>query len=104
MPGTSNFIGELLILCGITYHGNNISMFAAIIGIFLCTIYSMWMYNKVTFLLPKFYYLTISDLFFFEIIILIPLIILMVFLGILPFYLLNLLDYSTHYHFLELIN
>jgi proton-translocating NADH-quinone oxidoreductase chain M len=104
MPGTSNFIGELLILCGVMYHGNNIAIIGSIIGIFLCTVYSMWMYNKVTFLLPKFYYVVIPDLFMFEIIILLPLVLLMLFLGVLPTYLLNILDYNTHYHFLEIFN
>lgn len=104
MPGTSNFIGELLILCGVVYSGNTIAVISSICGIFLCTIYSMWMYNKVIFLLPKFYYIIISDLFFFEIIILLPLVILMLFLGILPFHLLSPLDYSVHYHFLELFH
>jgi proton-translocating NADH-quinone oxidoreductase chain M len=104
MPGTSNFVGELLILCGVMYSGNNIAIISGIVGIFLCTIYSMWIYNKVTFLLPKFYYIIVPDLFFFEIIILLPLVVLMLFLGILPTYLLNILDYSIHYHFLEIFN
>ena len=104
MPGTSNFVGELLILCGIMYSGNSIAMIGAVIGIFLCTIYSMWMYNKVTFLLPKFYYLVVPDLFFFEIIILIPLVLLMLFFGVFPIYLLNILDYNMHYNFFELFN
>ena len=104
MPGTSNFIGELLILCGLMYNGNHVAIIAAVSGIFLCTVYSMWMYNKVIFLLPKFYYLVIYDLFVFEIIILLFLVILMLFLGIFPTYLLSYIDYSVHYNFLEIFN
>ena len=104
MPGTSNFIGELLILIGILYNGNIMGIIAAIFGIFLCTVYSMWMYNKVIFLLPKFNYLVITDLYFFEIIILLPLIFFMFFLGIYPISLLSMLDYSVNYHFLELLS
>ena len=102
MPGTSNFVGELLILCGIGYETNYIALFCSIIGILLCTIYSMWMYNKITFLLPRFYYIIISDLFFFEIIILIPLIFFMLFLGILPNYLNSYLYHSIIYHYSNL--
>jgi proton-translocating NADH-quinone oxidoreductase chain M len=104
MPGTSNFVGELLILCGLMYHGNQIGIIASIIGIFLCTVYSMWMYNKVTFLLPKFYYLVVYDIFFFEIVILIFLVVFMLFLGIFPISLLSFLDYSIHYYFLDIFN
>jgi proton-translocating NADH-quinone oxidoreductase chain M len=104
MPGTSNFVGELLILCGLMYNGNHVAIIAAVVGIFLCTVYSMWMYNKVIFLLPKFYYLVVYDLFFFEIIILLFLVILMIFLGIFPVYLLSYIDYSVHYNFLEIFN
>lgn len=103
MPGTSNFIGELLILCGISLNNQWISIIASIIGIFLCTIYSIWMYNKIIFMLPKFSYLIINDLFLFEIILLLPLIIFMIIFGIYPNIILSLLDYSILYHFFELL-
>jgi proton-translocating NADH-quinone oxidoreductase chain M len=104
MPGTSNFVGELLIITGIMYQGYTIGLISGIIGIFLCTVYSMWMYNKVIFLLPKFYYVIIPDLYFFEIIILTPLIIMMLFLGISPISLFSLLDFSIVYNWIELLN
>jgi NADH-quinone oxidoreductase subunit M len=104
MPGTSNFVGELLIITGIMYQGYIIGLISGIIGIFLCTVYSMWMYNKVIFLLPKFYYVIIPDLYFFEIIILTPLIIMMLFLGISPISLFSLLDFSIVYNWIELLN
>lgn len=101
MPGTSNFVGELLILTGIMYQGYKVALIAAIIGIFLCTVYSMWMYNKVVFMLPKFNYIVITDLYFFEIIILISLVILMLYLGIIPISVFSLLDYSIIYNYIE---
>jgi len=104
MPGTSNFIGELLILCGLMYSNNGIAIICSIIGIFLCTIYSMWMYNKIIFLLPRFYYLVVFDLFFFEIIILITLVFLMVYLGIQPNCVNNYLSHSIFYHYSELFS
>lgn len=102
MPGTSNFIGELLILCGVIYSNNNIAIICCIVGIFLCTIYSMWMYNKITFLLPRFYYLIVFDLFFFEIIILSVLVFFMIYLGIQPNIIINYLSHSVFYHYSDL--
>jgi proton-translocating NADH-quinone oxidoreductase chain M len=96
MPGTSNFIGELLILNGIIYVQYYSAFIAAAFGIFLCTVYSMWMYNKIVFLLPKYNYIIISDLYIFEIILLIPLIVLMVVLGIFP----NIINQHINYYFL----
>lgn len=101
MPGTSNFIGELLILNGIVYTDYFSGLIASIIGIFLCTVYSMWMYNKIIFLLPKYYYTIITDLFIFEIIILTPLVIYMIILGITPDIINDYLVCSVNYNFLE---
>ena len=104
MPGTSNFIGELLILVGIMYQGYYLGVFAAVIGIFLCTVYSMWMYNKIIFMIPKFNYIIITDLYLFEIIVLTPLIIFIFFMGIKPSMLFNLLSSSVLLHFFEQFN
>ncbi len=104
MPGTSNFIGELLILVGIMYQGYYLGVFAAVIGIFLCTVYSMWMYNKIIFMIPKFNYIIITDLYLFEIIVLTPLIVFIFFMGIKPSMLFNLLSSSVLLHFFEQFN
>jgi proton-translocating NADH-quinone oxidoreductase chain M len=104
LPGTSNFVGELLILNGILYQGYIIGVFAAIIGIFLCTVYSMLMFNKIAFLFPKLSNVTIPDLYFFEMIILTPLVVLMFFLGIFPTCLFSLLDFIIIYNWIELFN
>lgn len=104
MPGTSNFIGELLIMLGIMYQGSYISIISASIGIFLCTVYSFWMYNKIIFMIPKYNYTKIPDLFFYEIIILIILLILMLLFGIFPNSITSILNFQVLYFFLECFN
>lgn len=47
-PGTCNFIGEILVFFGLSYL--NLWLILVIsIGIFLCTVYSMLLYNRVSF-------------------------------------------------------
>lgn len=104
MPGTSNFIGELLILIGIMYQGYYLGMFTAVLGIFFCTVYSMWLYNKIIFLIPKFSYVIIADLYIFEIIVLFPLVIFIFFMGIKPSIFFNLINSSVLLNFLEQFN
>jgi len=47
-PGTSNFIGELLILIGIFEKNSIIFLFSAV-GIVLSAIYSIWLFNRIIF-------------------------------------------------------
>lgn len=47
-PGTSNFVGEFLILIGI-FEKNSIVMFFAATGIILGAVYSIWLYNRIIF-------------------------------------------------------
>lgn len=56
-PGTSNFVGELLILVGIFEKNSTIMVFAAS-GIILSAIYSIWLYNRIIFGSLKVKYLT----------------------------------------------
>lgn len=104
MPGTSNFIGELLILIGIMYQGYYLGIFAAILGIFFCTVYSMWLYNKIIFLIPKFTYIITADLYIFEIILLFPLMIFIFFMGVKPSIFFNLIASSVLLNFFEQFN
>jgi proton-translocating NADH-quinone oxidoreductase chain M len=104
MPGTSNFIGELLILSGIIYTQYYSAFISASFGIFLCTVYSMWMYNKIIFLLPKYSYIVITDLFIFEIILLIPLVGLMLVLGIFPNIINQYIHFSVIFHYFNIIS
>lgn len=104
MPGTSNFIGELLIVIGILYQGYYLGIIIAVMGIFFCTVYSMWMYNKTIFMIPKFAYIVISDLYIYEIIVLSPLVIFIFFMGIKPSILFNVLSSSILLNFIEQFN
>lgn len=104
MPGTSNFIGELLILIGIMYQGYYLGIVAAVLGIFFCTVYSMWLYNKIIFLIPKFSYVIITDLYIFEMIVLFPLIIFIFFMGLKPSIFLSLISSSVLLNFFEQFN
>ena len=47
-PGTSNFVGELLILSGIFETNSNVMVFSAL-GIIFSAIYSIWLYNRLVF-------------------------------------------------------
>jgi len=52
LPGTSNFIGEFLMVAGVSFKWNLVSMVCFALGIFISTIYSMWLFNKMSFGLP----------------------------------------------------
>jgi NADH-quinone oxidoreductase subunit M len=47
-PGTSNFIGELLVLVGLFQQNILVLLFAAT-GVVLSAVYSAWLYNRVIF-------------------------------------------------------
>lgn len=85
MPGTSNFISEFLILCGI-YNKNYIYILLfGLFSIFIGTVYSLLLYNRTMFGLPNIVYMQYTtDLTYKECVILIPLIIHMLWLGIYP--------------------
>ena len=86
------------------YQGYYLGIIIAVIGIFLCTVYSMWMYNKTIFMIPKFSYVIITDLYIYEIIILMPLVIFIFFMGIKPSILFNVLSSSILLNFFEQFN
>jgi len=60
-PGTSNFIGELLILVGIFEKNAPITLFAAL-GIIFSAIYSIWLYNRISFGALKLQYFSYKTL------------------------------------------
>ena len=83
-PGTCNFLGEILILYGIIQQNTIITLITAS-GIILSAIYSIWLYNRLIFGTLK--TTTINkwirtDIMFYELKILIPLIYMLIFLGI----------------------
>lgn len=53
MPSTCNFVGEFIILHEIVSSANTGCLIAMCISIFCCTIYSLVMFNRITFGLPR---------------------------------------------------
>jgi proton-translocating NADH-quinone oxidoreductase chain M len=49
MPGTSNFIGEFLILTSLVLENQYLLTLVAVFGIFIGSVYSIWLYNKTIF-------------------------------------------------------
>jgi len=94
-PGTSNFIGELLVLLGI-FKYNNIVAFISGLSMILGVIYSIWLYNRIMFSFSiKNYIKYYCDLTLIEIYALIPLIILIVIMGIYPNIFFELMHFSV---------
>jgi len=83
-PGTSSFIGEFLVLLGVSE--NNITvMFIASAGMLFSTIYSMWLFNRLMFGTLKLTYIgTYCDILRREHYVILPLLMLTVLLGIVP--------------------
>jgi len=95
LPGTSSFVGEFLLLSGI-YKTNVISCIVGALGVILCGAYSLWLYNRIIFGNLKIAYVTrFNDLNLREISILIPLLILVIFMGIYPSFFSNFIHLST---------
>jgi proton-translocating NADH-quinone oxidoreductase chain M len=101
MPGTSSFVGEVLILIGIMQF-NSVVAAISFIGMILAAVYSIWLFNRVMFGNVKSQYISsYSDLEWEldpqrgvdrETFMLVPLIFLIIFLGIYP----NIILDSVH--------
>jgi proton-translocating NADH-quinone oxidoreductase chain M len=100
LPLTSNFIGELLILLSIYITKNFILLIVFFFGVFLCTLYTFIMFNKVVFGLPNINMLNISDITLNELCILIPIIFHIFWIGIYPLSWIDII-YPTGYIFLN---
>lgn len=95
LPGTSSFVGEFLLLSGI-YKTNVISCIVGAIGVILCGAYSLWLYNRILFGNLKIAYATkFEDLNLREFVILLPLLILVIFMGVYPSFFSNFIHLST---------
>lgn len=82
LPGTSSFVGEFLILAGI-FQTNIITSILSALGVILCGAYSLWLYNRIIFgNLKTEYTVKFKDMELREFIVLIPLFILIFFMGI----------------------
>lgn len=84
IPGTSNFIGEILILIGL-FQSNLFTTILSGTSIILSSIYSIWLYNRICFGNLKIQYNTIYvDINKREYYSIVPLIIITIFMGIYP--------------------
>jgi proton-translocating NADH-quinone oxidoreductase chain M len=52
MPSTANFVGEFLILMSAFSHCNVFCLVAVAISIFICSFYSLYLYNRIIFGIP----------------------------------------------------
>jgi NADH:ubiquinone oxidoreductase subunit 4 (subunit M) len=95
LPGTSSFVGEFLLLSGI-YKTSAISSIVGCIGVILCGAYSLWLYNRIIFGNLKISYITrFKDINFKEFSLLLPLLLLVIFMGIYPSFFSNFIHLST---------
>lgn len=84
LPGTSSFVGEFLLLCGI-YKTSILTAILGSFGVVLCGAYSLWLYNRLIFGNLKFSYtLQFKDINLKEFLVLIPLFFLVLFMGFYP--------------------
>jgi NADH-quinone oxidoreductase subunit M len=84
LPGTSGFIGEILVLVGIFQVNTWIAALAAI-GVILGAAYMLWLYRRVIFgALTKDELKSILDLDRREIVIFVPLVLAVLWMGIYP--------------------
>ena len=95
MPGTSNFIGEFLVLAGI-FNKNMLVAVLAAIGMVLGAVYAIWLYNRVMFGSFKTQYITsFSDVNRREFFIYLPLLILVLIMGIFSKFFLEMMHISV---------
>ena len=100
LPGTSSFVGEFLLLCGV-YQTNSLTAFIAAFGVILSGAYSLWLYNRITFGNLKIHNTIIfKDITFREFSILFPLLILVIFMGVYPSFFLNYIHLASTMIFL----
>jgi len=96
LPGTCNFIGELLIFLGLISL-NKFVFFSALTTIILSALYTFFLFNRLCFGNLTSYLLVFEDITYIEMFILLPLCFLVIFLGLFPFF---ILDTTTSTFFL----
>lgn len=103
-PLTSNFIGEFLIIVGLFLSFNYYALAFSLVGVFICTIYSLWLYNKLVFMIPKYQYIKYyNDLSFLECALLLIILFFVFWLGIYPYSIFSILDGSINYYYFDLL-
>ena len=102
LPGTSSFIGELLLLLG-CFISNFFITFFVVSCVVLGGSYSLWLYNKIIYGNIKYLYLaSFSDLNLKEFFILISLMFFTLFFGVFPYFLFNYLHPTSIFILLPL--
>ncbi len=102
LPGTSNFVGEFLVLVGIFQLNTLVTVFAST-GMVLGAAYSLWLYNRVIFGTLKVEYMNaFADLNRREFFIFIPFLIAIVIMGVYPDIFLKSMHCSVH-HLLQCV-
>jgi len=97
LPGTSNFIGEFLLLIGI-YKENVLTAIIGCLGVILGGGYSLWLYNRIIFGNVKFSYtLLFSDINYREFTIMFPLVFFVIVVGISPNMFLSYLHLNSNF-------
>ena len=98
IPLTVNFLSELLIICGLCIKYNIVLLAVCVVGIFLGTMYSMWIFNKISFGIPYYYiYRYLKDISIIELVIMMPLVLHMFWLGIFPNSFLEVVNNSINF-------
>ena len=96
LPGTSSFVGEFLLLLGI-FKMNVIAAIFGALGVILCGAYSLWLYNRLIFGNLKISYTSkFKDINLREFAILLPLLLLVLFMGIYPAFFLDTIHFSVY--------
>ena len=84
LPGTSSFVGEFLLLIGV-FKVNVLLCAVSALGVVLCGIYSLWLYNRVIFGNLKINYTkNFNDMNVREFFVFIPLLFFVFYMGIFP--------------------
>jgi len=84
LPGTSSFVGELMLLLGV-FKFNNTAGTLSCLGVIFCGAYSLWLCNKMLFgNIKNIYTIKFSDLQLKEFLILFPLLVLIILVGFNP--------------------
>lgn len=83
LPGTSNFIGEFLILLGVA-ETNMVAAIIASIGVILGAVYAIWLYNRIMFGTVKINLTKFSDMNRKEVFLSVILVILILLVGFYP--------------------
>ena len=102
LPGTNGFVGEFLILVGGFTASKVLGAFATT-GVIIGAVYMIWLYQNVFFVETNKKLLGLSDINTREILTLVPLVILVFWIGIYPTSFLSFMDVSVQ-HLMERIS